>query len=66
MNGLWQARKMNGQNYNLLEKGGKRFSRKDAPWQRRKKLMGLLWATIVGIIMGGLILAIAWWMNRKR
>ena len=38
---------------------------KQAPWQQRQKVRGLLYAMISAVVMGGIITACLIWENRK-
>jgi len=55
----------NRSNFSIINLVGKIFFPKDAPWQRRRKTLMLLWAIAAGAITGGIIIAAAFLMNAK-
>jgi len=48
---------------NLL---GKLFFRRRAPWEQRRKVVVLLWSVVVGVVLGGMCVAMILFQNRRR
>jgi len=52
--------------HSILVLLGKFIFPREAPWVGRQKIIYLIWSVVVGIIMGAIILAVAFWSNAGR
>jgi hypothetical protein len=44
---------------------GKLFFRRQSPWAQRRKMVVVLWCIIVGLLSGGVIVALTLYQNAK-